>query len=139
MPNSSGDRYRDSNRPKLPESLRGRYLCGHQGGAEQRSGWRDLFAKVFGNAVGRHCRRWPGRARTSWLMQILLYVRIICVVVVWALLGAGSRAAESPANPSNPRPPKDYLDFAMRNDGNVNRGKELFFSETKASCFKCHS
>src|ERR1043166_3941336 len=72
-------------------------------------------------------------------MQILMFLRIVYVLVVWALLGTGARAAESPATPPNSRPPKDYLDFAMRNDGNVNRGKELFFSETKASCFKCHS
>ena len=34
---------------------------------------------------------------------------------------------------------KKYRDFAMGRDGDAVRGRELFFSETKTGCAKCHS
>ena len=34
---------------------------------------------------------------------------------------------------------KEYRDFAMGHDGNVTRGRELFLSEQRAACVKCHS
>src|SRR5262249_21459804 len=32
-----------------------------------------------------------------------------------------------------------YVDFAMRNDGDVSTGKQLFADEQKTACAKCHS
>ena len=34
---------------------------------------------------------------------------------------------------------RGYRDFAMNRDGNVERGRELFFDEARTSCSKCHS
>ena len=42
---------------------------------------------------------------------------------------------------NNPRPldKRAYVDFAMRNDGDASRGKNLFADEQKLACTKCHS
>ena len=41
----------------------------------------------------------------------------------------------------SPRPPdqRAYVDFAMRNDGDASRGRQLFANEQKTACTKCHS
>src|SRR5688572_19536075 len=36
-------------------------------------------------------------------------------------------------------PVKPYRDVAMNRDGEAVRGRELFFSESKGACAKCHS
>ena len=38
-----------------------------------------------------------------------------------------------------PLTPKAYRDFAMRRDGNAQRGREIFFAPGKAACAQCHS
>src|ERR1044072_3695837 len=40
----------------------------------------------------------------------------------------------------SPRPPdqRAYVDFAMRNDGDAARGRQLFADEQKTACAKCH-
>lgn len=40
-----------------------------------------------------------------------------------------------------PRPgdKRAYVDFAMRNDGDVSRGKQLFANEERVGCTKCHT
>lgn len=53
------------------------------------------------------------------------------LAVAFALVCAGQ-------NP--PRPNKRaYVDFAMRDDGNAARGKQLFADEQRTACAKCHS
>src|SRR6266496_1132646 len=53
-----------------------------------------------------------------------------------------SRAEERPA-PSPQTDParqlREYRDIAMGRDGDAARGRELFFSEQRAACVKCHS
>ena len=55
---------------------------------------------------------------------------------VLTLLAGAVIAADAP---QSPRPLREFRDFAMSRDGNASRGRELFFSENKAACFKCHS
>ncbi len=55
-----------------------------------------------------------------------------------------SALSQSPATaPSASRPPapalRAYVDFAMQNQGNAAKGRELFASEQKALCAMCHS
>jgi putative heme-binding domain-containing protein len=41
--------------------------------------------------------------------------------------------------PPRLRPLKEYVDFAMSHDGDVNRGRALFQNESRLACAKCHS
>src|SRR5687768_12143122 len=34
---------------------------------------------------------------------------------------------------------REYREFALNRDGNALRGQEIFFSEAKGACAKCHS
>src|SRR6185436_3586982 len=34
---------------------------------------------------------------------------------------------------------KEYRDFALRRDGNADRGRELFYASEKTACSRCHS
>lgn len=54
-----------------------------------------------------------------------------------ATLSAGLLAASSFGQEASP--PRAYRDQAVRRDGNVARGRELFFSSTKAACAHCHT
>jgi putative heme-binding domain-containing protein len=61
-----------------------------------------------------------------------------CLAIVAAVLAVvPARGAQS----QNPQPPslREYLDEAMRRDGDVRRGRELFLAEEKTACSKCHS
>src|ERR1043166_2432115 len=44
------------------------------------------------------------------------------------------------ADPNSPgRNRNDYLNFALRREGNALRGKELFFNEQRLACSRCHN
>jgi len=58
-------------------------------------------------------------------------------VVGLLLIGVGTGVAQNGPSPSTRQ--RAYVDAAMRNDGNVARGKELFLDEQKTACAKCHS
>jgi len=63
----------------------------------------------------------------------------ICLTL--ALFNA-ARGAAAPAQPGTTDPARqlrEYRDHAMGHDGNVARGRELFFNEQRAACSKCHS
>lgn len=46
----------------------------------------------------------------------------------------------APAPPSDPaRQLREYRDYAMAHDGDAARGRQLFLSEQRAACVKCHS
>ena len=54
--------------------------------------------------------------------------------------GQNAPRAATPARPVTPSQElKEYRDFAMLHDGNALRGKELFHSEQRTACVKCHS
>ena len=60
----------------------------------------------------------------------------------WVSLAAGVfTALAGYAQPARTGVPTSaaYADFAMRNSGNVTRGRELFGDETRTACSKCHS
>src|SRR6266850_1238887 len=53
-----------------------------------------------------------------------------------ALIPASPEAAPAVATP---RAPREYRDFAMSHDGDLRRGKDLFFAENAAACTRCHT
>ncbi|HKS37473.1 MAG TPA: PQQ-dependent sugar dehydrogenase, partial [Verrucomicrobiae bacterium] len=56
------------------------------------------------------------------------------------LLGQNLSSQATESRPTaSPGSLREYRDFAMNHDGNALRGKELFFSEQRAACSKCHS
>src|ERR1043166_3810967 len=57
------------------------------------------------------------------------------VLIIAMLLAA---VVSQPAQ-SLPSSQRAYVDFAMRNDGDVSRGQQLFVNEEKVACSKCHS
>jgi putative heme-binding domain-containing protein len=56
-------------------------------------------------------------------------------VVVGILLSALTLQAQN----ANPLSLREYRDFATGHDGDPARGRELFFSEQKGTCARCHS
>ncbi len=57
--------------------------------------------------------------------------------VLLLLSGAGLFSPELPAQ--EPPAPAAYLDYAVRRDGNVERGRQIFLSAGKAGCSLCHT
>jgi putative heme-binding domain-containing protein len=55
-------------------------------------------------------------------------------------LSARLAGQPAPAPPSDPvRQLRAYRDYAMAHDGDAARGRQLFLSEQRAACVKCHS
>src|SRR6266487_2465857 len=69
----------------------------------------------------------------------LKVVARICLVLALFL---PARGAEAPAQTSAADPARqlrEYRDYAMGNDGNIARGREIFLDQERAACAKCHS
>lgn len=64
--------------------------------------------------------------------------RIEWLIVVGGLL-LGWRAGGAEPAPGNARVLREFETFALNRDGMVERGREIFFSESKGACFKCHT
>src|SRR5438034_2224281 len=47
--------------------------------------------------------------------------------------------AQTPPAPSNPPSVRDYRDFALRHEGDVSWGREIFSDVQRAGCVQCHS
>lgn len=62
--------------------------------------------------------------------------RMIVFATAWSLGLATTGHGQGAPSRSNDQ--RAYVDFAMRNDGDAGRGKELFANE-KTACAKCHS
>ena len=68
-------------------------------------------------------------------MLLVMRAVVLDIVLVAALFPAlATHAADAPAPAT-----RAHVDFAMRNDGNVARGRALFTNETRTACAKCHS
>jgi putative heme-binding domain-containing protein len=69
-------------------------------------------------------------------------MNVVSIIGLALTLSALARSAEPPA-PNPPTDParqlREYRDFAMGRDGNATRGRELFNSEQRTACAKCHS
>ncbi|HXT41396.1 MAG TPA: PQQ-dependent sugar dehydrogenase [Candidatus Angelobacter sp.] len=63
----------------------------------------------------------------------------ICVVVVLTICTRGAEPAVHSPPGNSSRQLREYRDFAMVHDGNAVHGRELFASEQRAACVKCHS
>ena len=59
-------------------------------------------------------------------------MQLIRLIAVSVLTVAGAAAAET-------RALRVYRDFAVRRDGNVERGRALFFATDRAACAACHT
>jgi putative heme-binding domain-containing protein len=80
--------------------------------------------------AGRHFRKLHHQYMRTGIAAV------ICALMLTAL---HAPAADPPAQPRPARSVRDYRDFAMGHDGNVERGKQLFNDEQRAACAKCHS
>jgi mono/diheme cytochrome c family protein len=56
-------------------------------------------------------------------------------LIFWTMLGIYS----GPAHGAATRPNRAYEDAAMRRDGSVARGREIFGDEQKGACVRCHT
>ena len=65
----------------------------------------------------------------------------LVAMLSFAPLSALSQGTATPPAVSQPPAPvlRAYIDFAMQNQGNAAKGRELFASEQKALCAMCHS
>src|SRR6185437_15269879 len=63
----------------------------------------------------------------------------IFVVVVLTICTRGAEPAVHSPPGNSSRQLREYRDFAMVHDGNPVHGMELFASEQRAACVKCHS
>jgi putative heme-binding domain-containing protein len=63
----------------------------------------------------------------------------ICFVLASIISARGAQPAVPSPTATPVRPLREYRDFAMVHDGNALRGRELFASEQRAACVKCHS
>ena len=129
---------------------------------KNKSQWRqgalkhDNFFVPYGtqNCHGRSFRKYSeirlanpgasGKALRKMSKQNVLFTRLKSyprACLAFALI-LSSRAAQRPA-PSPQSDParqlREYRDVAMGRDGDAARGRELFFSEQRAACVKCHS
>ena len=70
-------------------------------------------------------------------------LRAVCLVRTLGIVFAVSQLVVFAQNPGAAQPLtpalRAYVDFAMRNDGDTARGRELFANEQRAACAKCHS
>ncbi|MEO6245813.1 MAG: PQQ-dependent sugar dehydrogenase [Opitutaceae bacterium] len=60
-------------------------------------------------------------------------MRLCCLLMGCAVLASRAPAAETA------RTPKQYRDWAAIRDGNVGRGRALFFATDRAACAACHT
>src|SRR5436190_7010842 len=58
-----------------------------------------------------------------------------CLVFGFVLIASSGKSFGQNA----PITKRTYVDFTMRNDGDVLRGKQLFADDQKTGCAKCHS
>ena len=63
----------------------------------------------------------------------------LCVVLALSVSARGAEPVVQPPTTASVRPLREYRDFAMVHDGNAVRGRDIFASEQRTACVKCHS
>jgi putative heme-binding domain-containing protein len=66
------------------------------------------------------------------ILNLRLLPALVAGLVVAQALGQEAALPKPPGN-------EDYLKFALREEGDVDRGKALFMDEQRLACSKCHS
>jgi len=87
----------------------------------------------------------PGVRPRPVIWTIIPCRTVVLTALSFFLATDGLLAQNGPAAPAESKAPtsfpslKEYRDFSVNRDGNALRGKELFFSEQRVACSKCHS
>src|SRR5947199_10207171 len=61
------------------------------------------------------------------------------VFFVWVLMTASYVLAEPATRPATRPSNNEYQNYAMTHQGDVERGRSLFFEEQRLGCSKCHT
>src|SRR5262249_35656270 len=69
-------------------------------------------------------------------------IKLVAPISLTLAMFKSAHGAEAPPQSASADPARqlrEYRDYAMGHDGNVARGRELFFNEQRTACVKCHS
>src|SRR5881394_3895620 len=77
-----------------------------------------------------------GVSISIWPCRLRAMKRVFCI---WFLVSASCAFAAPATRPATRPSNNEYQNYAMTHQGDVERGKSLFFEEQRLGCSKCHT